>query len=144
MKKCCICQIQKELSEFNKNKSRRDGLNTVCRECSQKRSRQYYSENKDKHKKVTRVNGDKARRKAQSFLLDHVKQNPCVDCGETNPTVLEFDHVRGKKIRCIGDMIRRGNSLTLIKEELSKCEVRCANCHKIRTAKVQNWFKAQN
>jgi hypothetical protein len=141
MKKCTICQLPKDIKEFNKNKSRKDGLNTVCRKCSQARSKQYYKENKDKHKKVVRGWNKDHRRELQNYLLEYLKIHSCVDCKESNPVVLEFDHVRGKKIRGICDMVRRGNSLTMIKAELEKCEVRCANCHKIRTAKVQGWYK---
>ena len=59
------------------------------------------------------------------YLLDH----PCVDCGESNPIVLEFDHVRGEKTADISTLKSKGK-LAAIKREIPKCEVRCANCHR--------------
>ena len=61
----------------------------------------------------------------------------CVDCGyNTNPIPLEFDHLpeRGKKRFTITHQIAN-YSLAILKAEIAKCEVVCANCHKIRTAK---------
>ena len=52
--------------------------------------------------------------------------------GESDWVVLEFDHVNGKKINNIANMVQRGWALETIKNEISKCEVRCANCHRRR------------
>jgi len=60
--------------------------------------------------------------------------HPCVDCGECDPIVLQFDHTRGKKFN-IGDAGRKGLSLPVVLREISKCEVRCANCHQRKTAR---------
>jgi hypothetical protein len=71
-------------------------------------------------------------------LLTH----PCVDCGESDTIVLEFDHVIGEKKYNIADVIRSGRNWQSIIEEIEKCEVRCANCHRRATAKRGgNWNK---
>jgi hypothetical protein len=72
------------------------------------------------------------RRKAgiDKFVRDYLESHPCVDCGNPDIRVLEFDHVRGKKLYCIG--VGGLKSIRLLKEEILKCYVRCANCHKIR------------
>jgi len=58
----------------------------------------------------------------------------CIDCGyNTDPAALEFDHVRGEKRAPVSIMIRRHHPQALILEELEKCDVRCANCHRIVT-----------
>jgi hypothetical protein len=62
------------------------------------------------------------------------------DCGEKNPVVLEFDHIQDKKCD-ISRMLANGLSIKTIKAEISKCEVRCANCHRRKTAKDYNWYK---
>lgn len=69
------------------------------------------------------------------YLLGH----PCTDCGEADPVVLDFDHVVGDKIDSISDMVRRGFSWVAIAEEIEKCEVRCSNCHRRRTAIQMGW-----
>lgn len=56
----------------------------------------------------------------------------CIDCGETNHIVLDFDHLKDKKYN-VSRMIHDGFSWAAIKKEIAKCEVVCANCHRIRT-----------
>ena len=60
-----------------------------------------------------------------TYLTDH----PCVDCRETDPLVLTFDHVRGKKKMNISQMVNQGYSIETLQDEIIKCEVRCMNCH---------------
>ena len=73
-------------------------------------------------------------------IFDYYKTHQCIDCGENNPIVLEFDHRDGvEKIDNISRLIDR--SWDTIKKEIDKCDVRCANCHRIRTAKQQGWYK---
>jgi len=63
----------------------------------------------------------------------------CVDCGNTNLLVLEFDHVRGTKRYEISIMLNAGFAWARIVEEIAKCEIRCANCHRVKTAIQLNW-----
>lgn len=56
----------------------------------------------------------------------------CVDCGNTDIRVLEFDHT-GNKTMGVGTLVRGGWSLQRIKDEISNCEIRCKNCHVIKT-----------
>ena len=64
--------------------------------------------------------------------IDEKKSVPCTDCGGTFPLeCMDFDHVRGEKKYNIGSLI--GCAKARIDEELAKCEVVCANCHRIRT-----------
>jgi hypothetical protein len=80
---------------------------------------------------------DEQRRRAdlQTKLFHYLLEHPCVDCGENDILVLEFDHVDGVKDREISSMINRRGWQSILKE-ISKCEVRCANCHKRRHAKA--------
>lgn len=71
-----------------------------------------------------------------------LKSNPCVDCGGKFPHfVMEWDHVpeRGKKICCVSTLFS-GRKITAptIVNELAKCDLVCANCHKVRTYKRTN------
>lgn len=60
----------------------------------------------------------------------------CIDCGYNEQAdALQFDHVRGIKKHKIAAIASAGIGSTLFQQELAKCEVRCANCHAIRTAK---------
>lgn len=82
------------------------------------------------------------REKNRQKMLEYLKNNPCVDCGESNPYVLDFDHVRGEKSFSVGKAISGSHrSWVKILEEINKCEVRCANCHRKRTAIQFGWYK---
>ena len=67
------------------------------------------------------------------YLLEYFKSNPCVDCGEADPLVLEFDHLKDKRFD-IGAGLPDRNWEKLL-EEMEKCDVVCANCHRRRTAR---------
>jgi hypothetical protein len=82
------------------------------------------------------VDRRKSNRKA---LYEYLLAHPCVDCLESNPVVLEFDHLDpSNKLYNISNMM--SNSWAKIKIEIDKCEVVCANCHRKRTAKAYNWY----
>jgi hypothetical protein len=71
-------------------------------------------------------------RAVRSAILQYLLSHPCVDCGENDPIVLEFDHI-GKKDFDIGSAGGLGFGVTRILAEIAKCEVRCANCHRRKT-----------
>lgn len=94
-------------------------------------SKRHYNLHKDKYK--GRNKDRKSRNKA--YIQEYLRTHPCVDCGNTNPIVLDFDHVRGKKKYNVSIMSNCGYSLEVIQLEIDKCEIRCANCHRIITHK---------
>ena len=72
-----------------------------------------------------------------NYLLEH----PCVDCGLDDPRILEFDHVRGEKSHGVARMVTGSTfSWKRIEAEIAKCEVRCANCHRLRHYVENNYF----
>ena len=143
MEKTCIkCGEIKDITEFNKNKRNSDGYNNTCRVCTRARSNQYYTENKEKCIKDTSERKKTNIKINQQKMLDYFKENPCIGCGESDPIVLEFDHKDGvKKTKGVGKMILENYSWARVEEEIGKCDVRCANCHRRRTAKQQGWYK---
>jgi len=75
-----------------------------------------------------------SRQRAQECVLAYLKTHPCVDCGETDPLVLDFDHRNPEeKFMGVSDMVTTGYSVIRIEAEITKCEVRCANCHMVKT-----------
>lgn len=75
-------------------------------------------------------------------IWNYFHTHPCVDCGETDPFVLEFDHVdRKSKIEAVSTLVSRHFSWKMILSEIEKCEIRCANCHKRKTAKQMGYYK---
>jgi hypothetical protein len=59
--------------------------------------------------------------------------------GESDPVVLEFDHVRGRKRAPLERLVSVGCSREALLAELDKCVVRCANCHRRRTAQTRGY-----
>jgi hypothetical protein len=85
----------------------------------------------------------KRRKAALRALALDAKKGGCVDCPEKDPVVLDFDHRdRSKKIGDVGQMVAKGIGISRIRAEIAKCEIRCANCHRRRTARERHYNKA--
>jgi hypothetical protein len=87
---------------------------------------------------------EKAKRNArnQTYVISYLLTHPCVDCGEADPVVLTFDHRDPKeKKQNVSLMIANGYALNTLIAEIKKCDVRCANCHRRKTAKQFGWWK---
>ncbi len=141
LKTCSICKQEKSITDFNKNNQKSDGLQTHCKECGRFKSKEYYKANTQKHLVVITKRKHKVIESTSQYLWDYLKQNPCLDCGEKDPIVLDLDHVRGEKKGSVSQLTRQGFRIETIKEEIEKCEVRCANCHRKKTAIQLGWYK---
>jgi hypothetical protein len=130
---CCTCKKKKAVDKFSKKSAAEDGLQSRCKNCV----KDWYPANHQEHKKKIRSNQKIYRKKVRFYIIEWKKSHPCSDCQESDPIVLEFDHIRDKKKFNIGEATRMGYSLDALKEEIAKCEVVCANCHRRRTAKRQ-------
>ena len=72
--------------------------------------------------------------KVRKLLLEFLSSKTCIDCGENDPIVLEFDHRNpNKKFKQISDMLSGHYSWQSVLKEIRKCKVRCANCHRRKT-----------
>jgi hypothetical protein len=96
-------------------------------------SKAHYKNNKHTYIARAKTRTDLVIEENREQLFVYLSSHPCVDCGNTDIRVLEFDHVRGKKLGNISRMIGDGFSWKTIEAEIAKCEVRCANCHRIKT-----------
>lgn len=139
-KYCSRCKTTKSVTDFNKNKARKDGLQGTCRACDNALGREHYASNKKAYSDRSKISNEAYRSKACKFLLNYLKDHPCVDCGEGDPVVLDFDHMRDK-VENISKMVSYQRPFKLIEAEIEKCQVRCANCHRRRTAKQFGWRK---
>ena len=126
-KVCSTCKQWKPFGEFNKRSTSRDGRPWSCRDCN----KAYHYKNHERHMAQIRARNRRVWEDNVRRLFDHFQSHPCVDCGETDIAVLEFDHLRDKR-RNIAQMVR-GWSWEAILREIAKCDVVCANCHRRRT-----------
>lgn len=108
-------------------------------------ARAYYRTNKKMNAQCTAARRRRAKINAV-FVCEYLSDHPCVDCKEDDIVVLEFDHVRGQKKRDVSTLVTWGAKLEIVKAEILKCDVRCANCHKRKTKREQrsySWRYAQ-
>ena len=90
----------------------------------------WYQKNKAKCKEAALV-----RRAKLQVAVDQIKlDSGCIDCGyNEHPRALDFDHIGSNKVFNVSAMVSHGYCFEKVLEEIAKCEVRCANCHRIRT-----------
>jgi transposase-like protein len=107
----------------------------VCANCHRRRTA--------RRSRTWRVDPDKKwavnrplRRRNLEYVFTHLQKSSCIDCGEADLVVLEFDHV-GPKRESVMVMVLNEHSLSSLERELASCEVRCANCHRRRTIRQQ-------
>lgn len=136
-KRCTRCGVVKGADQFHRRGKGGAGRHSACKECTKAAARADYAANPSRRAKVAASN---KHRKAENiaFLREHLRAHPCVDCGETDLAVLEFDHVRGEKTSEVSKLVKL--SLARIKSEVALCDVRCANCHRRKTVRECGWW----
>ena len=104
--------------------------------------RKSYQKNRDKklagHKRWRAQNKIRAYEISRKSLarLEAIKvANPCPDCRRRYPPeCMDFDHRPGvTKVEGVGHMVACRWSWAAIEAEVAKCDIVCANCHRIRT-----------
>jgi hypothetical protein len=100
------------------------------REAANNYNRQWYLKNKARRVNLTYQSINRKKLKLQQYKLDR----GCVDCGyKEHAEALDFDHLSDKTMN-VSNVIHANMSWERIMKEVSKCEVVCANCHRVRTA----------
>ena len=137
LKHCHTCGQDRPIEEFAKH---RNGRQSKCKPCNREYQRWHYRRNKPDY--IAKAAAWKLKRRRENVvpLLEYLASHPCVDCGETDPVVLQFDHVRGKD-QLISTMLSECRNWDCILYEIQKCEVRCANCHWRRHARERGWLR---
>ena len=108
-----------------------------CRECCRDYMRKYYAAHRERSNQKSKEHQAKIRRTVQAE-----KRRPCCDCGNLySPEVMDFDHRTGveKKFRLANAGSKNPED---VKQEIAKCDVVCANCHRVRTARRRQGLPA--
>ena len=121
MKKICNkCGVEKEYEHFAKNGQ---SVRSYCKECEALRARENYY-------------------KTQEYIRG--LKTACIKCGyNKNPAALEFHHPDDNKDSEVAKLASRSWSQPLkqrIDEEIQKCEILCANCHREEHHKTLNRY----
>lgn len=111
-----------------------------CNKCQREYTRADYAKNKEKYVARALKNKERYKQEMYEWLVAYYALHPCVDCGESDPIVLDFDHRDSNdKEDEVSNMMRNGR-YRAAKKEVDKCDVRCSNCHRRRTAKQHGWY----
>ena len=139
---CSKCGVEKDINEFPLRNQFTRRRQSYCMDCRSEMGKSWYEKNKDYQKANAKKHSTEYRNTAKEYVWNYLLTHPCSECGESNPVVLEFHHVGGKD-RAISELVGRGATLEKIKEELSRCQVLCANCHRKVTAQERGWFRSR-
>lgn len=139
MKCCQHCKQLKPIEEFNFKVKSANIRQSYCRECTKKMLRDHYEAHTAYYLKKAHMRNYRIRNEIRQYIWNYLSKHACVDCRESNPVVLEFDHIKEKRDN-ISNLVKYA-TLNRVIQEIAKCEVRCANCHRIVTAKRQGWNK---
>jgi hypothetical protein len=142
-KTCPGCGLEKELGQFN-YKERKTGKRQIrCRACTRLQVKLHYENHHAYYIRKALKRNRVVKELHRTKLLAYLSAHSCVDCGESDVVCLEFDHVRGHKVKPVSQMIG-AYEWAAIEKEIAKCQVRCANCHRRRTAKQRGYYKLFN
>lgn len=131
---CTKCGADKSEGEFNWRNKTKGTRRSHCKICTSGWDNNHYAASKTRRNNL-RVRFRERKQRNRVYVREYLLAHPCVDCPESDPTCLDFDHVREKKFRDISALVRGGYKLETLKKEIEKCDVRCANCHRKVTAK---------
>jgi hypothetical protein len=97
-------------------------------------SAKWYQNNKDITRERTRKHHQSYRHEKRDRVRVIKETNPCSDCrGKFHFSAMDFDHVTGEKLGDVGTLVSKNANWDKIQEEIAKCELVCANCHRIRS-----------
>ncbi len=128
LKVCGRCKRELSTTAFARQ---HDSLQSYCRPCQKEYDAAWYQANRDRRRNKARSD-----RLAYVQWLDSLKANtPCADCGQIYPSfVMEWDHLPGTvKTLVLGEARNGAYGRQRILKEIAKCELVCANCHRVRT-----------
>lgn len=133
---CTKCSLDKPTEQFALRTIVSGKRHSRCKTCQAESSRARYQ-----RVRVEALAYSKARKPAKKAALRvwmaELKNKPCMDCGNRYPPwCMDYDHRDGttKLHRGVSDMSsNRLSSKRMILEEIAKCDLVCANCHRTRT-----------
>lgn len=140
MKVCTKCNIKKELTEYHKDKTHKDGHTTQCKKCRIKQKKEAYYEDWEKTREIQKRSQKKAYTSGKpKFRKQFMKRKfveyfggKCQLCGYDKCIgALEFHHVNPdeKEFSLAQNRINFSNWDKCV-EEAKKCMLICNRCHR--------------
>lgn len=126
MKICPKCKKEFNLDSFSVNKAKKDGLQSYCKVCHKLEQKKYYNNKKEYYKTKAKIRTKKIKEEFKNYK----KLLKCYICSESESCCLDFHHKdKNFKENEISRLVAIGATKSL-NEELKKCIVLCANCHR--------------
>ena len=139
-----MCGASKPVERFAFANLKTGSRQDHCRACHAAYRRAHYLANRPDY--IRRATAQLSRRRAENRrnLFSYLEAHPCVDCGEPDILVLEFDHRDpSTKWKAVG-VLAVGRRWVRVLGEIEKCDVRCVNCHRRKTARQFGWAKGRS
>ncbi|HUP68642.1 MAG TPA: hypothetical protein VM142_02390 [Acidimicrobiales bacterium] len=140
MRRCGRCGETLSVEQFAWRRQAKNQRDNYCRPCRSDYKREHYQTNKARYIEAAARRGNRVAGERTRWLIEFFRSHPCVDCGEADPVVLEFDHLRDKSFTIARSF--RYLKWSTIQNEIAKCDVVCANCHRRRTAARGGFLRA--
>lgn len=140
-RRCGRCHECKPSLEFAWRRKARGQRDSYCRDCRAAYKQEHYSKNRQRYVDNAAAWRRRTLDERWEYLRAYLAEHPCVDCGETDLLVLEFDHLRDKEFVISVGITHKPWPAVL--REIEKCEVLCANCHRRRSAARHGYLRAR-
>ena len=138
-KSCTKCNTTKPVTEFNYREKKKGTYQSHCRDCTKGYLKKHYRANEKYYRDKARYHTRRYEKIARRTIYELKLSNPCVECGEGDPRVLDFDHIISEdKSHNVANMVKNGYSVKSILKEVEKCQILCANCHQKKTLEENN------
>ncbi|HCZ28806.1 TPA: hypothetical protein DHU97_03640 [Candidatus Saccharibacteria bacterium] len=146
MKTCSKCSENKDESDFFVKDKKSGRLHAHCKECYKEHRKTFYAAHYAKYgnlyRERARLRREAVKKEFRTNMLALLKKSACEVCGESDIRVLEFDHLDPTtKTFSISQAVKYGYSWSEVLNEIKKCRILCANCHKKHTAAQSKWYK---
>jgi hypothetical protein len=136
-KTCSKCKLNFNIDNFNVKKRIKDKIiyQPYCKLCNKVYQKEHYINNKKSY-----ISRNKNFKKAnQDNMINFLQDKSCLDCGNKDSRVLEFDHLSDKS-KNISETLNNW-SWERILTEIAKCDIVCCNCHRLRTLKRSGSYR---
>lgn len=143
---CTFCNETKKMQDFYLKDSLNNRYHSHCKQCYKIKRLSYqqihYEKYGQQYRERAKIRKNIIQKQRYIQLLDYLDGKSCEYCGFNDIRALEFDHIDQNTksfgiARALSDCLKWETILA----EINKCRLLCANCHRIRTAEQQNWYK---
>jgi len=133
MKYCNGCNTNKLEIEFAWKNKALGKRQSRCRSCQSIAQADWYQSNKSSHKTSVAKYNILLREAKREYVARLKESTPCADCGRLGHfAAMDFDHLKDKT-HTISKLTNNASSISQLMQEIAKCEIVCAYCHRVRT-----------